>query len=386
VARNTYEGWIPEEYSSDVITRITQVSAVESVARKIPMATDLKSVPRSAGVAVTLVPKGNAYGEDTSVNDAVVLDAQKFGTLLRIAEEDLDDVLVDVINTKKADWATSYAKYLDNACLAVTAAAVGAGVPFVSVYAAVTNTDSSVSYTANANYVAAGNSLGTVTLTDVGDVVTTVNPHGLKADDRVKVGTVTSTTGITAGTTYYVLSVLSSTTFTLSATVGGSILALTTNGSAINAVGQFNTATYQNLSAVLGLAEGSDYFDEGNMVVIAHPSARGMLRSVVDSQGRPIFQSGDASSSDMLFGYKIRYSLGAKTAATATSSPTGNPLVIVGPASSLILGVRSGPESFVSDGSNGASMTTDETLIKMRARRGFVVANPFAFGVLEIAA
>ena len=71
--------------------------------------------------------------------------------------------------------------------------------------------------------------------TDAGDVVTVTLPsgvvsHDLQVGDRVMFGTITSTTGITANTTYYVKTVPSATTLTLSATPGGTTLALTTNG------------------------------------------------------------------------------------------------------------------------------------------------------------
>lgn len=69
-----------------------------------------------------------------------------------------------------------------------------------------------------------------VTFTDTGDLVTTPSAHGLSVGDEVKVASVTTTTGITANTVYYVLTVPTSTTLTLSATNGGSTLALTTNG------------------------------------------------------------------------------------------------------------------------------------------------------------
>lgn len=98
-------------------------------------------------------------------------------------------------------------------------------------------------YTAGSKYYAAAYdgalgtdaapvSLGTVTFTDTGDIVTVSAAHGLAVDDPVIVGTVTTTTGITAGTVYYVKTVPSTTTVTLSATKGGSTLALTTDGSA----------------------------------------------------------------------------------------------------------------------------------------------------------
>lgn len=69
-----------------------------------------------------------------------------------------------------------------------------------------------------------------VTFTDAGDLVTTNTAHGLSVGDKVKVASVTGTTGITANTTYYVKTTPSATTLTLSTTNGGSTLALTTDG------------------------------------------------------------------------------------------------------------------------------------------------------------
>lgn len=74
-----------------------------------------------------------------------------------------------------------------------------------------------------------------VTFTDAGDIVT-IPHHGLAVNDKVKFGTITGTTGITAGTEYFVKTVPSPDTVTLSATEGGSTLVLTTNGTAANAV------------------------------------------------------------------------------------------------------------------------------------------------------
>lgn len=150
MARNVMEDWIPEEQDSDVIQRINATSGVEQFARRIPMSTDTKNVPRSAGVEVEFVPKGGAYGEDESLNDEVTLKARKFGKAIRIAEEDLDDTLVDVIAVKQRDWATSYGRYLDNATLGVTAAE-GVGAPYTSVYRALSQANAVTGYTANAN-------------------------------------------------------------------------------------------------------------------------------------------------------------------------------------------------------------------------------------------
>lgn len=154
MARNTFEDWIPEEWDSQVVQRVAQVSVIESEAREYPMATDTRHIPRSAGVDVNGVAKGTAYGEDESVNDDVLLTTKKAGRAIRIADEDLQDSNVAILEQKRVDWATSWAKYLDNACLAVTAAESGVTVPYTSVYKAIRTTNSDTSYTADTNYVA----------------------------------------------------------------------------------------------------------------------------------------------------------------------------------------------------------------------------------------
>lgn len=73
-----------------------------------------------------------------------------------------------------------------------------------------------------------------VTFTDTGDVVT-VPKHGLAAGDTVSFAGITTTTGISNGTTYYVKDVLSENTFTIAASAGGSVIALTNNGTATSA-------------------------------------------------------------------------------------------------------------------------------------------------------
>lgn len=144
--------WIPEEWDSNVIMRVNQMSAVEARANRIPMRNDVKHVPRSSGVGVESVAKGGTYGEDLSANDSVLLTARKIGKIIRIDQEDLlDSTAVNIINTKKVDWATSYAKFLDNATLAVTGTENGTTIPFTSLYKSLRTTNSDTSYTADAN-------------------------------------------------------------------------------------------------------------------------------------------------------------------------------------------------------------------------------------------
>ncbi|MGI8333467.1 phage major capsid protein [Actinomadura scrupuli] len=311
-AVNDVTTWTPEEFSGDVVQKVLQKSAIEAYARPWPMANTLRHVPRSAGMDVAGVAAGGTYAEDTSTNDEVLLTARKMGQALRLNDEDMkDNTLVDIIATKKMDWATSFAKFYDQACLGCTAAENGTTVLFTSVYKSLRTTQSGLGYTADDNYV------------------------------------------------------------------------VSASGSAVS---------YDNLSTVLSLAEVGDYWDDGEALVIAHPSFKAKVRNIRipqysgDTGGLPVFvqgQGGDSGTPDTLFGHPIRWSLGAKTHATNTSTPTGNPLLIVGNRQMLFRGVRSGPESAVAGADSGPAFLTDQALLKMRARRGFAVAHPKAFAVLE---
>lgn len=165
-AVNNVDAWIPEEWSGDVVSRIMRTSVVEAIARIENMSTDTKHVPRSAGMGINVIGKGSTYISDASLNDEVLLTARKLGRGLGLAEEDLADTakIVNVINQKKLDWATSYARAFDNATLGVTGAESSTDTdnrPFTSVYKSVRTTQASIGYTADQNYTlgASANSL-----------------------------------------------------------------------------------------------------------------------------------------------------------------------------------------------------------------------------------
>jgi len=300
------DDWIPEEWSGEVVQRVQQMSVVERYARSWPMANRTRHVPRSAGMDVEGIAAGGTYGEDSSANDEVLLTARKIGKALRIDDEDLQDSsLVDVLNTKKLDWATSYAKFYDQACLGCTAAENGTTILYTSVYKSVRTTNTATGYTADTNYV------------------------------------------------------------------------VSASGAAV---------TYDDLSNVLSKVETGDYWEEGATLVIAHPSFKQKLRGIKDDQKMPVFvqgQGGDRGTPSTLFGHEIVWSLGAKTHATNTANPTGNPLLIVCNRNYLYKGVRSGPESVVAGADTGIGFLTDQAVLKIRARRGFAVAHEAAFAVLE---
>jgi hypothetical protein len=68
-----------------------------------------------------------------------------------------------------------------------------------------------------------------VTFQDTGDTVT-LNSHGIEAGTAISFTSITSTTGISTNTLYYVVNPTTN-TFQVATSVGGSALALTTNGS-----------------------------------------------------------------------------------------------------------------------------------------------------------
>lgn len=297
--RVNLDGWIPEESSSAVISTVSETSAVEALATREPMGSDAKVIARQNGVGISVVAKGQAYPEDVTEDGEATLKARKFGTAIRIAEEDLSDIPANIIAAKQNEWAKSYAVEIDNATLAVTGAENGTTVPFTSVYKALATADATLGYTANRNIIK------------------------------------------TAG-----------------------------------------AVSYDHLSKVIAILEGGTRM--GELVIIAHPSFKSAFRGIKDTAGNPLFVQGLAGTPDTVFGYQVAWSRGARTSATATNAPTGNPLLVVVSKDALILGVRSGPESFMADGNSGASMLTDEALLKMRARRGFVLAHPDAAAILEV--
>lgn len=182
------------------------------------------------------------------------------------------------------------------------------------------------------------------------------------------------------GTTIPFTSVYKSLTTTNAAT------GYTANANRIQTAGAL---TYADLSDLLALVEGGAYWTDSDAFIVAHPAFKALVRNLVGSDGHPVFvdygsQAQGAVST--LLGAPIVWSQGAKTNATASDSPSGNPLMIVGNRQFLIKGDRSGPEYMLASADSGPAFLTDEALLKVRTRRGFAVGHEKAFGVLEITA
>lgn len=169
--------------------------------------------------------------------------------------------------------------------------------------------------------------------------------------------------------------------------------------------------TYTNLSQALGNVEVGDYFNEEDMICIAHPFFRQALRGIVDGQSRPIFQEssggfpggGQGATPDLIFRIPVFWSLGANVTATPTSQfatpnyvtsgsavagTAGNRLLVFCNRLYLLAGKRT------TNPNNPAGTPefqivppmysgTDTTILRGRMRRAFSMGTEFAFSILE---
>lgn len=155
-------GFIPEENGSVAIQATLVNSVVEAFARRENMASRTKSVPRFVSDAADIVAEGISIPEASVTLDEVILTARKYAQIFNISEEDVNDSLVDVLNTYKREWASRWARKFDNACLGVYAVETGNDdAPFTSVLTAVAND-------APANLIQTG---GDLTFEDISDAL-----------------------------------------------------------------------------------------------------------------------------------------------------------------------------------------------------------------------
>lgn len=295
---NHENGWIPEQ-EGPVLERVRKVSAVEALAKKVNMTTDLARLKGVSGADPRIVAEGALIPDAVLSFRDEVLEAHKWAEILPLSYEDVSDASGAIIEEYKADWFAQFAAKYDSAALGVTAAK--------------------------------GSTEGTLATRPFNSV-------------------------------YYVAS------------------------QAGNVLQTAGAVTLDDLNDSLGAVEASGYFAAERGVIIAHPSLKASLRVLKDAAGNPVFTAGQAVSGqvgDTLFGYTIQFSTGAKTSATMSASPDGNPLMIFADRNNLIAGVRSGPESVLS---TEVDFKTDVYNLKVRARRGFVVTNPESLAVVEITA
>lgn len=154
------------------------------------------------------------------------------------------------------------------------------------------------------------------------------------------------------------------------------------------------SGAYGALNTLVGKYEQSDFFDEGQGFVIAHPAFKSLFRGLVDLNGDPIFNETsriDGIERAVLFGYPVTWSMGARVSAVNTSNPTGNPLLIIGNRDLLIKGMANlspqiatpNPGFAIQRARDGVGFLTDEALMKAAMRRGFNIGTENGFAILE---
>jgi hypothetical protein len=105
-----------------------------------------------------------------------------------------------------------------------------------------------------------------VTMTIASPGVVSWNAHGLEVGDKVKFSTTGALpTGLTAGTEYFVKTVLDANTFTVAATAGGSAIATTGTQSGIHTATNVPTASERLFIAKV--MSQSEQFDQANAVL-----------------------------------------------------------------------------------------------------------------------
>ena len=161
-----------------------------------------------------------------------------------------------------------------------------------------------------------------------------------------------------------------------------------------------NAAAYRTaIKSMIEAAEQSTWFD-GDLVVTASLAWKSYLRDMpIDgSNGAPVWDQ----NQDTLYGHPIQWSRGARLAnasgaGTATSKPTGNHLMTIGPrglhivgSAPFVVGDPATPQVYVTDPTTGLGMRDDSLYMKVRCQLAFAPGDTLdlgttapAFAVLE---
>jgi hypothetical protein len=122
-----------------------------------------------------------------------------------------------------------------------------------------------------ASIVSSGTAVGGAVTIGTAGAITTATAHGLAVGQPVQLGAITTSTGVTAGTTYYVITVGSPTTLVLSATLGGVALTTTAGSSlSITPLGAYSL-TIPDAAVTQEFTLGIDWSDGSNSQRIILP-------------------------------------------------------------------------------------------------------------------
>jgi hypothetical protein len=154
MAARDFSTWVPIQYDSNDLGREVIRSAVYQVSPIKNMTSNTVETPRLLGADVN---GGSQLTEDTNNGDNITMPSYQFNGKHTFDEAQDEDAYADEISAAGREWLNSYFRVYDYACLGVSTArstTVGNFQPYDSMYKRLRTTDSTTSYTADANRVA----------------------------------------------------------------------------------------------------------------------------------------------------------------------------------------------------------------------------------------
>ena len=148
--------------------------------------------------------------------------------------------------------------------------------------------------TGRVTYAPVVTTLGTVTIAITTGVLTVSAAHGLAVGDPVQLGTITGAGPLSAGTIYYVNSVPTTTTLTLSASFGGGLIATAASGSSTS----INPVSTKLYVAMLNADPGLDAV----MLSLPEIADAGYARQLVRSTPPALHPRATGNNSLLTFG------------------------------------------------------------------------------------
>ncbi len=169
--------------------------------------------------------------------------------------------------------------------------------------------------------------LGTFTAVAATDVITVSAPHGLNIGDRVRVSSATTLpAGLAAATNYFVLTVPSTTTLTLSATSGGAVVNITDTGTGVHTIqsyGQLNGFFFERRAIHFASRQLTDNFALAQRLGIPQTIAHHSETDEETGLTFTVFAWMKASTQDIYIAFTVAYGAkgGRGLAAAAGTDP-----------------------------------------------------------------
>lgn len=151
MATQDFSSWTPVEYDPTAVNISVQASALDRVARQMPMGSATKEIARLLGADVHL---GSDLTDDTNDGSTVTMYSTIYNGKKVVDEAEADDAFASVITEATFTWLNNMNITHDNAGLGVSgtrSATPGDGRPFTSLLSALLNNDTEAGYTGGAN-------------------------------------------------------------------------------------------------------------------------------------------------------------------------------------------------------------------------------------------